>query len=199
MPIAVRLIRRLSGCVVAAVALALLVAGCGGSPKPVASPQPSASSPTTSGPTPTPTPTRTGPGPMTKAELDWLAAVTKMHAKADAAFAAKRVVLTAAKMRSFSAALGECRRVLRAIGAPTARLGPVLTLVKKACALFDKGAKCYLTAAKVSDSSGAVEAGTPAERIQSQALDCGLAGYNDGTNALSDAEAEGERLKQEAG
>ena len=56
---------------VAAIVLALLVAGCGGGtarPAAAASTHPTTSTPT---PTPTPTPTKTGPGPMTAAELAW--------------------------------------------------------------------------------------------------------------------------------
>jgi hypothetical protein len=100
---------------------------------------------------------------MTAAELAWPAAVKKMHAKIDAAFKADEIYMTRAKMRSLSAALGECHRVLRRIGPPTARLRPVLGLVNKACAQFDKGAKCFLTATRVGDAAGGVEAGSPAE------------------------------------
>jgi hypothetical protein len=191
---------RHAGGTVAAVVLVLLVAGCGGgAAKPAASatPQPSATqTPTTS--TPTPTPTKTGPGPMTAAELAWLAAVQRMHAKVDATFR-KTTNLTRAAMLSLSSALGECRRVLRRIGQPTARLKPVLALVNKACVQFDTGAKCWATAARVSDAGGAVEAGTPAERTQSQAISCGSAGYGDGSNTLTDAEARGEEIKVAAG
>jgi hypothetical protein len=197
--------RRFGRYAVAAVALTLLAAGCGGAAEPAAV---ATQQPTTTGPTPTPiptttsptpTPTPTGPGPMTAAERAWLAAAKKMHAKIDAAFSAKEVQITRAKMLSMSTSLGECRRVLRRIGQPTARLGPVRALVNKACGQFDKGAKCFRTAVGVSDASGAVEAGTPAARTFKQALDCGFAGYGDGANTLTDAEAKGEQIKLTAG
>ena len=136
---------------------------------------------------------------MTAAELAWLAAVKGMHAKIDAAFKADEIYMTRAKMRSLSAALGDCHRVLRRIGPSTARMRPVLGLVNKACAQFDKGAKCFLSAARVSDAAGGVEAGTPAERIQNQALPCGFAGQGDGSNTLISAEAKAEEIKQAAG
>jgi len=197
-------VRRLAGLAVAAVVLALLAAGCEAGPsKPavVARAPPTGSPPTATSPTPTPTPspTRTGPGPMTAAEVAWLSAVKRMHAKIDAAFAADVVYMTRAKMRSLSAALGECRRVLRRIGPPTARLRPVLGLVNKACGQFDRGAKCFLKAVRVSDAAGAVEAGTSAERVQRQAFSCGFAGHGDGTNTLVNGEAEAERIKLAAG
>jgi hypothetical protein len=48
----------------------------------------------------------------------------------------------------------EFRRVLRRIGlGGPARLRPVFTMVNKACAKFDGGAKCWATAARVSDAS----------------------------------------------
>jgi hypothetical protein len=144
-------------------------------------------------------PTKTGSGPMTTAELGWLAAVKKMHAKVDATSSGNEVYLTRAKMRSLSASLGECRRVLDRIGQPTARLRPVLALVKKACAQFDKGVNCFLTAARVSDAAGGVVAGTPAERTQSRAISCGFAGYGDGTNTLAAAEVMGEQIRLTAG
>ena len=102
-------------------------------------------------------------------------------------------------MLSLSNSLGDCRRVLRRIGPGTARLRPVLTLVNKACAQFDKGAACWATAARVSDASGAVVAGTPDERTQNQAISCGTAALGDGSNTLNDAEAKGEEIKNAAG
>jgi hypothetical protein len=88
--------------------------------------------------------------------------------------------------------------VLRRIGPPTARLRPVLTLVNKACAQFDKGAKCWVTAARFYDS-GWILAGSPEERRWNQAIDCGGAGYRDGSNLLGDAEVKGVQIKLAAG
>jgi hypothetical protein len=96
-------------------------------------------------------------------------------------------------------ALGACSRELRRIGSPSDRLQPVNTIVKKACRTFDKGAKCFATAARVSDASGAVVAGTPEERTQNRALDCGFAAAGNGSNLLSDAENKGAEIKLQAG
>jgi hypothetical protein len=180
----------LPGIIVAA--LALLVAGCGGgSAKPAAVTR---TQPTISSPTPTPTPTKTGPGPMTAAELAWLGSVHRMHASIDAA-ARRNTNLTRAAMLSLGNSFSECRRVLRRIGSGTARLRPVFTMVNKACAKFDSGAKCWATAARVGDAGGAVEAGTPEEQTQRQAIECGTAAFGDGSNMLSEAEAKGEEIK----
>jgi hypothetical protein len=60
------------------------------------------------------------------------------------------------------------------IGSRSDRLEPVYVIVKKACRTFDKGARCFATAARVSDASGAVLAGSPEERTQHRATDCGI-------------------------
>jgi hypothetical protein len=60
--------------------------------------------------------------------------------------------------------------------------------VKKACRVYDKGAQCFATAARVSAASGAVMAGTPQERAQSRVIDCGFAAQVDGGNILDEAE-----------
>jgi hypothetical protein len=64
---------------------------------------------------------------------------------------------------------------------------------------YDQGAKCFATAARVSDAGGAVIAGTPEERTQKQAMDCGFAAQGDGGNLLSDAEAKGEAIQAAGG
>jgi hypothetical protein len=191
--------RRFAGGAAAAVALALAAAACGGGtaqPATVAASQsPATTSPT---PTPTPTPTRTGPGPMTAAELYWLSSVEKMHYQVDKLFHKDNVVVTRNVALSWSNALGQCSRTLHRIGPGTARLRPVYTLVKKACALFDKGAKCWATAAHAMDAGGGVVSGTPEERIVNSSMSCGDASYGDGTNLLGDAELKGGQIKSEA-
>ena len=42
-------------------------------------------------------------------------------------------------------------------------------------------------------------AGTPEERTQKQAMDCGFAAQGDGGNLLSDAEAKGEAIQAAGG
>jgi hypothetical protein len=177
---------------VAAIVLALLVDGCGGgTAKPAAA---ASTHPTTSTPTPTPTPTKTGPGPMTAAELAWLGSVNRM-AGSIGAIAGQNIRLTRTKLLSLSNLFGECRRVMRRIGPGTARLRPVLTLVNKACATFDSGAKCLATAAQVSNADGEVVAGSPEEQTQKQAIECSNAAFTDGTKTLSEAQTKGEEIQ----
>jgi hypothetical protein len=74
-------------------------------------------------------------------------------------------------------------------------LQPVYVLVKKACKEYDKGAACFTTAASV----GIPFAGTPAERKQTKAIDCGFAAQGKGSIILADAENKGAEIKAEAG
>ena len=64
-------------------------------------------------------------------------------------------------MTSYAKVLRSCSRELARIGCPGEGLQPVSTLVKKACRTYDKGAKCFATAARVSMADGGVIAGTP--------------------------------------
>jgi hypothetical protein len=127
-------------------------------------------------------------------ELAWLDAITNLHAKIDEPFLASEINLTQAAMVSLGSALGECNRELARIGSPTERLQPVYALVAEACARYEEGAKCFDTAASVSDRSGAVVAGTPEEQTQTSALDCGFAAQGDGGNLLTEAEAMGNEI-----
>jgi hypothetical protein len=170
-----------------AVLLVLLVAGCGGQ-----SDQSTASGQSTTSTTVAPT-TTTIP-PLTAEELAWLKAVTTLHKRMDKALQ-ENVTLTRAKMTSYATTLRACSRALARIGSPTDRLQPVHVLVKKACRTYDKGAKCWATAASVSMADGGVVAGTPEERIQSRAIECGGAAVGNGSNLLGDAEAKGEDIK----
>ncbi len=182
----------------AAVVTALLVSGCGGR----AGTSTAASTPSTTAPAPTAppatlAPTTTGPGPLTAAELSWLKSVTRLHKQIDKPFMAS-MNMTRAKMVELGNALGTCTRELRRIGSPSTRLQPVYAAVQKACRIYDKGARCFATAARVSGVDGGVVAGTPEERIQKQAMDCGFAAQGNGGNVLADAEAKGEAIKAAA-
>jgi hypothetical protein len=174
-----------------AVLLVLLVAGCGGQ----ADESTAAGQSTTST---TVAPTTTTVPPLTAEELAWLKAVTTLHKRMDKALQ-QNVTLTRAKMTSYATTLRTCSRELTRIGSPTDRLQPVHVLVKKACRTYDKGAKCWATAASVSMADGGVVAGTPEERIQSRAIECGGAAVGNGSNLLGDAEAKGEELKAKYG
>jgi hypothetical protein len=126
-------------------------------------------------------------------ELAWLDAITNLRAKIDEPFVAE-MTITQEAMVSLGSVLGECSPELARIGSPTERLQPVYALVAEACALYDEGAKCFDTAASVSDRSGAVEVDTPEEKTQTSALDCGFAAYGNGTNNLAQAEAMGNEI-----
>jgi hypothetical protein len=102
-------------------------------------------------------------------------------------------------MTSYANTLRVCSRELTRIGSPTDRLQPVHVVVKKACRTYDKGAKCWATAARVSMADGGVVAGSPEEPIQSRAIDCGGAAIGNGSNLLADAEAKGEEIKAKYG
>ena len=126
-------------------------------------------------------------------ELAWLDAITNLRAKIDEPFVAE-MTITQEAMVSLGSVLGECSPELARIGSPTERLQPVYALVAEACALYDEGAKCFDTAASVSDRSGAVEVGTPEEKTQTSALDCGFAAQGNGGNLLAEAEASGNEI-----
>jgi hypothetical protein len=136
---------------------------------------------------------------MTAKELAWLKAVTNLHKKIDKAFMQSGVTLTRAKLTSYANTLRGCGRELARTGRPSERLLPVYALVKKACAEYDKGAKCLATAAGVSDASGGVVAGTAAARTQERGINCGFEAQGNGSNLLIDAEAKGEEIKTETG
>jgi hypothetical protein len=170
------------------VLLFLLVSGCA-SHEATSTP---ASGGSTATRTPTPTPTAT---PMTAAELGWITAVTKLHTKIDKPFRASNITMTRAKMNELKNALHVCTRGLRRIGSPGNRLQTVYVTVQKACRTYDKGARCFATAAKVSDAAGATIAGTAEARTQERSLSCGFAAQGDGSNVLTDAEAKAEAIK----
>jgi hypothetical protein len=85
-------------------------------------------------------------------------------------------------MASLGEQLRGCRRSLEQLPAPSERLRPANALVEKACDEYDKGARCFATAARI----GIPVAGTAAERQQTRALDCGFAS-SEGLIPLDDA------------
>jgi len=174
------------------VLLVLLVGGCAGK----SATSTAASTPGTT--TSTVAPTTTGTAAHLTEEA-WLTAVTKLHKTIDKPFTASSINMTRAKMLELGDTLGACSRELARIGAPSHRLQPVYVLVKQACRTYDQGAKCFATAARISDAGGAVVAGSPEEQTQKQALDCGFAAQGDGGNRLSEAEAKGEAIQAAGG
>jgi hypothetical protein len=181
--------RRSAARLVVMVLLVVLAGGCAG--------QTDESTTAAQATTSTVAPTTTVP-PMTAGELAWLKAVTRMHKKIDKVIQ-QSATLTRAKMTERANTLRACSRELAKIGSPSDRLQPVYVIVKKACRTFDRGAKCWATAASVSMADGGVIVGTPEERIQGRAIDCGGAAAGDGSNLLYDAESKGGEIKAKFG
>jgi hypothetical protein len=181
-------IRRSAARLVVMVLLVVLAGGCAGEDGTSTAASQATTTSTTVAPTTTTVP------PMTAEELAWLKAVTSMHKKIDKVIQ-QPGTLTRAKMMSDANTLRACSRELARIGSPSDRLQPVYVIVKKACRTFDKGAKCWATAASVSMADGGVVVGTPEERIQGRAIECGGAAAGNGSNLLFDAESKGEEIK----
>ena len=173
------------------VLLVLLVSGCGGQRD-----ESTAAGQVTST---TVAPTTAVPR-LTAQELAWLKAVTRLQQRMEKAFEKQSGMrLTRAKMTEYANAMRSCSRELARIGSPSDRLEPVYVMVKKACRTFDKGAKCWATAASVSMGSGGVIAGTSEERTQRGAIDCAGAAEGNGINLLIQAEYKGELIEAKFG
>ena len=173
------------------VAVLLAAGGCAG--RQVA-PTPASSARSTAASTPAPTAT-----PLTAAELAWITGVTSLHHKVDKPFRASSMTMTRAKMTELGNALRACHRELRRMGAPGTRLQPVYVMVTKACRVLDRGARCFAKAASVSDAAGGTVAGTAEARIQNRSLSCGFAAQGNGSNLLSEAEAQAAVIKAQFG
>jgi hypothetical protein len=170
------------------VLLVLLVGGCGGQTNGSTAAGPATTSTTVA-------PTTTTVPPLTAEELAWLKAAPKLQKSLAKDLQQSGITLTRATMTSYANRLRACSRELKRIGSPSDRLEPVHVTFQKACRTFDKGAKCWATAASVSMADGGVIAGTPEERTQSRAIECGSAAIGNGLNLLIQAEAKGDELK----
>jgi hypothetical protein len=171
--------------------LALLVGGCG---------EDSASLTAAPATTTTAAPTTTTIPPLDAKELAWLKAMSAVRTKVENSFQAKGSgPVTRAIMVESSNQLASWSRQLRQLGAPTDRLQPAYTLVRKVIQTYEKGAKCYARAAGAVSASGAVVAGTPEERIARESLDCADAAVGNGTNVLYKADATATELKAKYG
>ena len=171
----------------ALILLVVLVAGCAGQAD---EPSTAAAASTTT----TVAPTTTTLPPLTAKELAYLKAIPTVSRKIEKSIDLIRN-LTVTGMTKLANSLRSCPRELVRGGPPSDRLQPVYVLVKKACKEYDKGAACFATAASV----GIPFAGTPGERKQSKAIDCGFAAQGKGTIVLADAENKGAEIKAEAG
>jgi hypothetical protein len=131
---------------------------------------------------------------MTAEETAWLGALDSLAKKMERAFTDSPTYLTSSSLASMADALRTCGHELTRIGPPSDRLQPVYALAKRACAAFDKGARCLATAAHI----GTPMAGSAADRKFSQALDCGFAS-SQGSAPLTNAIIEGQDINKRLG
>jgi hypothetical protein len=167
--------------------LVVLAGGCAGEDA-------TSTAASTTATTTTVAPTTTTVPPMTAKELAWLKAIPKVREKIDKTLEATSNMTTSAMLR-LATSLRGCGRKLARGGAPSDRLQPVYALVMKACKEYDKGAACFTTAARI----GIPFAGTPEERAQSKAIQCGFDAGGKGGIHLLDAENRGAEIQLEAG
>jgi hypothetical protein len=182
MPTSRRSLARLA----ALILLLVLAAGCAGQAD-----EPSTAAAAT---TSTVAPTTTTMPPLTAKELAYLKAIPTVSRKIEKSIEAISD-LTPAGMARLATTFRNCTRELVRGGPPSDRLHPVYVLVKKACREYDKGAACFDTAASV----GIPFAGTPGERKQTKAIDCGFAAPGKAGLAIADAESKGTEIQAEAG
>jgi hypothetical protein len=173
--------------------LALLVSGCADQAATSTAASTTAASTTTVAPTTTTVP------PLNAKELAWLKGVSAVRTKVEKSFQAKGPVsLTRAIVLESSRQLASWGRQLRRLGAPSDRLQPAYTLVRKVIQTYDKGANCYARAAGVISVGGSVDSEAEA-RVFQEMFDCGNAGEGNGTNLLYRADAKGKELKAKYG
>jgi hypothetical protein len=137
--------RRSAARVAVPVLLALLIGGCADQAAT------SSAASTTAAPTTTVAPTTTTVPPLNAKERAWLKGVSAVRTKVENSFKAKggAVTLTRAIVLEYNNQLASWGRQLRRLGAPSDRLQPAYTLVRKVVQTFDKGANCYARAAGV--------------------------------------------------
>jgi hypothetical protein len=173
--------RRAAGLAVT-IGVALLVSGCAGeTAKPTTQAGTTTATPT---PTSTLTATTTATGPLTDSELAWLNVPTKLRQTTTKVLTQGQSQVTRAMLEQWVSTLRSCSRELAQLGAPTARLQPVHVLLKQACQQYDKGAACFAKAAPLINSASRV-------REVQQAMDCGSAALNKGSELLAAAEVKG--------
>jgi hypothetical protein len=134
------------------------------------------------------TATTTATGPLTDSELAWLNVPTKLRQTTTKVLTQGQSQVTRAMLEQWVSTLRSCSRELARLGAPSARLQPVYVLVKQACQQYDKGAACFAKAAPLINSTSRV-------REVQQAMDCGSAAINKGSELLADAEVKGIEIR----
>jgi hypothetical protein len=179
--------------VAVAATVTLVVGACGGRPgTSTVMPRPSTvplAATSTLAPTTTAA-TATASASLTGEERAWIRALTRLEEELFDVLLDAPSHLTTATMRSYADQLRGCRRGLARIGSPSERMQPAYRLARKACAQFDKGARCFADAA----SSGAPLAGSAQERRFDQALTCGFEATDSGLDLLIEAEAAAESV-----
>jgi hypothetical protein len=171
--------------------LAVLVGGCGGD----------SASPTTTPVTTATTAASTTTIPLLDAEeVAWLKGISAVRTNVERSLQAMGSgQVTRAIMREHSRELAAWSRQLRRLGAPTDRLQPAYTIVKRVIWTYDTGAECFATAAGGVSASGAVAASTPDIQMVAKAMDCAGAAHRNGTILLYEADAKGDDLKAKYG
>jgi hypothetical protein len=184
--------RRSAARLVAMVLLVALVGGCAGQRDESTAAGQSTTSTTVA-------PTTTTVPPLNAKELAWLTGVSAVRTKVENSFQAQGSgQVTRAIVLESSRQLASWGRQLRRLGAPSDRLQPAYTLVRKVIQTYDKGANCYARAAGVISVGGSVDSSTEA-RMFEEAFDCGNAAEGNGTNLLYKADAKGMELKAKYG
>jgi hypothetical protein len=144
-------------------------------------------------------PTTTTVPPLNAKELAWLKGVSAVRTKVENSFQVQGSgQVTRAIVPESSRQLASWGRQLRRLGAPSDRLQPAYTLIRKVIQTYDKGANCYARAAGVISVGGSVDSSTEA-RMFEEAFDCGNAAEGNGTNLLYKADAKGKELKAKYG
>jgi len=133
-------------------------------------------------------------GPMTGAELVWLEGISALHKTMDSILQDSPSALTAEVMRSLAKQLAGCTPALDKLGPPTDRLRPVHDIAGQGCAQYEKGGKCFATAA----SLGIVVGGSAEEKKQTDAMSCGFSTPGEGSKFFAEAEGKGFDIKEDA-
>ena len=134
-----------------------------------------------------PAPISTAPAPAPPGSDRWLHGLSSLSTDMENAMGPGDVVVTATFLRSAARQLRRCSAELAALGPPTAQLRPVYRLAARACGDFEHGAACFAAAAKGYDAATV----SPEAKKFNRLLDCGDAGFNNGSNLISTAVATG--------
>jgi hypothetical protein len=140
---------RLAITVAAIVVLGLLLAGCADPPGRQATAASSGSA----------------PQPVAAAEMRWIDAVEQLLPAMNKIFTEPPPNTTPTALTALATVAGGCRRELTRIGAASARLRPVQSLVEQACQQYDKAATCFTAAARVRTASSTAELNTAEKQI----------------------------------